>query len=1441
MKELNPFVLRTSARSLHYVFLIGLLAGPGLVTAGTYTQSFEFGDGTTNLGDGSVINSNNGTAANFIGRVHGGRLRMSAPPVQSTASAFRLPDLDPNKEIRELTMDFDLTLNNTAGARPADGLAMTFGAIPSAPASLIGSPNLGEEGFTANNSLAVLFDTYDNGGLEAPSIDAKAHGAILRAVYQPSWIPAGSVNPAGGQFPFDGTARHITIHWDSVNGIDVTYNGVAIMTDVPTGGFIPAAGNVAVFTARTGGAFEDVLLDNLVVSTVAVNPIETGGPVLSEFMAFNEDTREDENCEPGAWIEIYNGQNSSVNLSGWFLTDDPGNLGKWTIPAINMAAYSYLTIWADGKNRTTAPNYHTNFTLNPSPGPGGAYLALVKPDSTVASSFTYNTQAEDISFGLLGEAQTPGFFETPSPRVKNSGVQAAALPPTDEVAFSRAGGLITGPINLDITAPVPPGAVVRYTTDNSRPTGSSPAWPAGGLTISDSTTVRARLYLPNSLGGPIDSRAFILLDSSLTNYRGTGQPFSSNLPIIVFHSFGNRVDTSQVGTPGLRDFLYTYGVTIDPDPSTGNRATITGPIDFQGRGGVHVRGETSAGFPQRPYSWELWDNQNNDKDASLFGLPADSDWALISNFNDKSLLRNKLPFDTMYDINGEGSAMREIYVEVFFRQDATGPIRYNDYRGVYVFTERIKRHQDRVNIDRLDFCEGVYTGNPAVDDVSEISGGYIFRKDKNPQTNPFTIATAGTFQVYEPDLPSPAQLTYIGNYMNRFNTALNGATFADPVDGYAKYIVPETFIDNHLWVEIFKQIDGYRLSTYYTKDRGERVTAFPLWDYNLSLGNANYNTGDNPTGWYYTVYTNSPAEYHWYARMFQDPNFLLDYWDRYWQLRRSKFSTANIMAEIDAMVAELSDNNPAASVTNGVGNGFANGRGEGNLVSGPLFPASIPSVDNPAGRHNARWQRLGMYNWPNANGYPTRNEWNSPVDPAAVEANPTAVAHQPFNALSDVAHLKLWLIQRLLWMDSQSMSYGANVRSHRAPDFSQYGGDVPSGYQLTMTNPNTTGTIYYTLDGSDPQSPGASIYSTKTVSSRDLIAEGATLSYLVPSTANGGDLLTRTQGDSNQWNGVAAPPNQASWLSGPMGVGFDYTATNPDFSPFIATNVQSVMQPPGAENATIYLRMPFAMTAEEVGSASALRLRARYEDAYIAYLNGVEVARKTVNAAFNPTWNSQAGSSRSDASAITFETVDITSFKSLLQTNNILAVHAMNAVAAGTLTAGKDFLFNAKLEMDTSQLTGLSSITISNSTQVQARVQIDGLWGPLTDANFIVNGVPASAANLVISEMHYNPLDPTPAETAAGANNANDFEFIEIMNISGSSVDLTNCRFTLGVTFNWFDAPAAVQTLAPGQRMVICENLVAFNLRYGASGAVIAGAFVGNLANAGEAIRFVDA
>ncbi|WP_289460375.1 hypothetical protein, partial [Klebsiella pneumoniae] len=73
----------------------------------------------------------------------------------------------------------------------------------------------------------------------------------------------------------------------------------------------------------------------------------------------------------------------------------------------------------------------------------------------------------------------------------------------------------------------------------------------------------------------------------------------------------------------------TYAVVIAPDPVTG-RARLDGPSDYQGRSGTHVRGESSSGFDQKSYAWETWDNKDQDKDESILGMAAESDWALIA-------------------------------------------------------------------------------------------------------------------------------------------------------------------------------------------------------------------------------------------------------------------------------------------------------------------------------------------------------------------------------------------------------------------------------------------------------------------------------------------------------------------------------------------------------------------------------------------------------------------------------------------------------------------------------------------------------------------------------------------------------------------------------------------------------------------------------------------
>lgn len=1406
------------------LFITASLTGSSF--AGAYSQNY-----TTTPADGSLWNS----SVAGVATVTGGQLRLTQNGTGSTLSALRLPDLDPGNEISEFTLDYDVTLY--ASATPADGYALTFGNIPSAAGDLInGTYNGGEEGFNVLNGLAVIFDIYNNGNSEAPAVDAEANGIIVRSVYMGSGSPPGGVwSTAGNAYPCDNVKRHVYIHWEVNTGLDVKITGtgatlVDVMVDQPVPGFTPTPGNVFAWGARTGGSTEDVILDNISITTVPVTPIATGGPVLSEIVVDNANISEDEDCDSGSWLEIYNGQNAVQSLAGWYLTDDPLNLTKWTFPAgASMSAYQYAVVWADAKNRTTSP-YHTNFSLVKT----GGYLALVRPDLSVASVFNYGQQAEDVAYGTLGAAQTLGYLETPTPAFKNSGTQAAGPPASDDVVFSRDGGIITGPVPLDLAPPVAAGAVARYTTDNSVPNASSTPWPVGGLNVSGSMNIRVRYFEAGKLGGNTSSRTFILADSTLTNYRGSGLPFSSNLPILVFHSFGVDIDNAG-GSPGLRPYRNAYGLSINTDPTNGNKASITGPIDMQNRGGLHLRGETSAGFAQRPYAWEVWDNKERDKKVSLLGWPSESDFVLISNYNDKSILRNMMPFDMMRSINGDGRAMKERYVEVFFKQTGSSTLSYSDYRGIYVLTEKVKRDKDRVDIEQLRTCDGVFANNPAVDDVGVISGGYIIRKDKASPETAFTTTGGGgfpaqTFQIVEPNAPSSAQQNYIRGYVNRFEAALYGASFADPANGYAKYIDVDTFIDGHLWVEIFKQIDGYRLSTYMYKDRNGKLKYSPLWDYNLCMGNgspaggypANYELTND---WYYVAL--GTADYPYHPRLFQDPAFKARYWDRYWQLRRGPFSNANINATIEGYIAQLK------------------GAGIGNVTNGTgTWPSSVPTSDNPIGRHHARWQRLGIYDWPNATNPTTRTFWEQPLDYTTINTSTN-----PFGMNSETAFVKSWIIRRLMWMDDMSLLYGtnANATSFRPPNYSQYGGNVNSGFVLGISDVNgitTGGTIYYTTDGSDPSTGGGTALNGGTLT---LVSDTGPVTYLVPSTTNGGSTLTRTQGDPNQWNGIANPPNLANWSTGTLGLGYDYNDSDPPvvgtdvlFGPYIGTNVQALMQPPGGpNNATIYLRMPFNLTAEQIAGMGAFRLLARYDDSYIAYVNGVEVVRKLYNVASTPAYNTQSLQSHADTAGIVMEGVDLASFKNLLVPGtNMLAIHAMNGSSSTTSVSGKDFLIQPRLEA-----TVAGTVTLTQTSEVKSRVlDSTGRWSPLTAATFVINAVPASAANIVVSELNYNPAPPTPAETtASGADNANDFEFIEILNISNDTVDLTNCQFTTGITFQWASAPLNKQTLGPGARMIIAENTAAFNARYGTKNANVAGAFSGNLSNGGEQIILLAA
>ena len=111
--------------------------------------------------------------------------------------------------------------------------------------------------------------------------------------------------------------------------------------------------------------------------------------------------------------------------------------------------------------------------------------------------------------------------------------------------------------------------------------------------------------------------------------------------------------------------------------------------------------------------------------------------------------------------------------------------------------------------------------------------------------------------------------------------------------------------------------------------------------------------------------------------------------------------------------------------------------------------------------------------------------------------------------------------------------------------------------------------------------------------------------------------------------------------------------------------------------------------------------------------------------------------------------------------------------------------------------------------------------------------VPAAAGNFVISELMYRPSNPTPTEITAGFNDPDVFEFLELMNVSTSPLDLTDAAFTVGITYTF---PAS--TLAPGARLLLVRNPAGFASRH--PGVTVFGTYTGKLDNGGERLLLLD-
>lgn len=155
-----------------------------------------------------------------------------------------------------------------------------------------------------------------------------------------------------------------------------------------------------------------------------------------------------------------------------------------------------------------------------------------------------------------------------------------------------------------------------------------------------------------------------------------------------------------------------------------------------------------------------------------------------------------------------------------------------------------------------------------------------------------------------PEEVNAVQRAWFMNFVNTLDRALYGPDFRDPVRGYAGFLDAGSFIDHHLIVEVTKNVDGFRYSTFYHKDRGGRLCMGPIWDYNFALGNAVHGKqGWIPEYWLWPQLDN--REYPWFRRLFEDPDFGQQYVDRFAELRKTVLATTNFFGRIDDLARLL--------------------------------------------------------------------------------------------------------------------------------------------------------------------------------------------------------------------------------------------------------------------------------------------------------------------------------------------------------------------------------------------------------------------------------------------------------------------------------------------------------------------------------------------------------
>lgn len=370
---------------------------------------------------------------------------------------------------------------------------------------------------------------------------------------------------------------------------------------------------------------------------------------------------------------------------------------------------------------------------------------------------------------------------------------------------------------------------------------------------------------------------------------------SSNLPIVIITTNnGEQIPDEPKITAQMK--------IIDNGPGQTNYVNDI-PNGYDGFIGIERRGSSSQDLSdKKPYAVETRDAAGENLDVPLLGMLPENDWVFMAPFNDKSLVRDALTFELARRIMPWAPHTR--FVEIVLN---------GNYQGIYLVAESIKQDQNRLDIAKL--TEADISGD-------ELTGGYIIKFDKSTGANndgwvspypPLAGSWQNTYYQFhdpKPDEIQQPQRKYIEDWTTNFENVMASPQYADTTDGYPKFIDVQSFIDFVIINEMTKNVDAYRLSTFLYKDKDSKDTrlhAGPVWDFNISMGNANYCGGDSYQDWAMDFNSLCPQDgwviHFWWNRLWNDPAFRERFYSRWVELRSELFTDDAVVGILDSLVS----------------------------------------------------------------------------------------------------------------------------------------------------------------------------------------------------------------------------------------------------------------------------------------------------------------------------------------------------------------------------------------------------------------------------------------------------------------------------------------------------------------------------------------------------------